>query len=344
MASESSLRAAPAPRLGLGLAAGLGAGALWGLVFLAPRMAPQLGAVDLTAARFLVYGAAAGLALLSRGASVRWPNAREAAVVLGLSVLGATGYYALLAQAVRWAGVDVPTLIIGSIPLWVMLADPPRTLRWARWALGVGLTLTGLGVMTWQGLRAWPSTQPAIAASSPVHAVAAGVLAGIGWPAPLAAWGGAFGAGMGLAALAMLSWTAFAVLNAAWLKRHPDLGALQWANWLGLASALGALLLWALWGSPLAELAQLRLDALAWFAIVGTGLGSAWLASVLWNLASRHLSVGLCGQLIVSETLFSLLYAALWDGLWPNRWQVLAAGLFVAGILASLRAHVAAQA
>jgi drug/metabolite transporter (DMT)-like permease len=47
----------------------------------------------------------------------------------------------------------------------------------------------------------------------------------------------------------------------------------------------------------------------------------------------------LAGQLIVSETVFGLLYAFAWSGQWPAPLQGLAAVLFVLGILASIRAH-----
>ena len=85
----------------------------------------------------------------------------------------------------------------------------------------------------------------------------------------------------------------------------------------------------------------LALDNKAFIATVciATGIGSAWAASILWNMASRRLSVSLCGQLIVSETLFALLYSFVWDGAWPVTAQWLAAVLFTLGILASIRAH-----
>jgi hypothetical protein len=51
------------------------------------------------------------------------------------------------------------------------------------------------------------------------------------------------------------------------------------------------------------------------------------------------LSVSLCGQLIVSETLFALFYSFVWDGVWPSAVQAWAAVLFTLGILASIRAH-----
>ena len=47
------------------------------------------------------------------------------------------------------------------------------------------------------------------------------------------------------------------------------------------------------------------------------GFGSSWLATILWNLASQRLSARLCGQLIVSETLFARVYSFAWDGHWP---------------------------
>jgi drug/metabolite transporter (DMT)-like permease len=60
---------------------------------------------------------------------------------------------------------------------------------------------------------------------------------------------------------------------------------------------------------------------------------------VLWNIASRRLSASLCGQLIVSETLFALLYAFVGYGVWPHWLQLVASAVFVLGIVASIRAH-----
>lgn len=42
--------------MGVGIANGIAAGALWGVVFLAPAMLSQFGAVQLSAGRYLVYG------------------------------------------------------------------------------------------------------------------------------------------------------------------------------------------------------------------------------------------------------------------------------------------------
>ncbi|TFY97628.1 DMT family transporter [Ramlibacter humi] len=294
-----------------GVAAGLVAGALWGLVFVAPRMVTGFSSVDLTAGRFLSYGAVSVLMLLwaARGPR-RVPTGSQALAAIGMSVLGFTGYYLLLVLAIRDAGTEVPTLIIGTIPIWVMLLGKPEHLLWRSLVPGLLLTAAGLGLM-----MASPHAGTT-AAGSPNY-----------WR------------GIVLVLLALACWTAFAILNAAWMKKHRDVNATEWANWLGVATGLGALVLWLVAGSPARELAaQPQLPLFATLA-VATGFGSAWLATILWNVASRRLSASLCGQLIVSETLFALVYSFAWDGQWPTPAQWAACVLFTLGILASIRAH-----
>ena len=292
-----------------GVLAGLGAGALWGLVFVMPRMLGAYSGVDLTAGRFVAYGLLAALMMVSGLSVRRWPGMTQAAAAVGMSVLGFSGYYLLLVLAIQDAGTEVPTLIIGTIPLWVMLLGKPVGLRWRGLWPGLLLTLTGLALMA--------------------HASYEGT----------GGQGGHFMRGVLLATAAMVCWTLFALLNAAWLKRHSDVSATEWANWLGVASGLTGLLLWWVVGSDVPALAAQPDLGLFALLCLGTGFGSAWLATILWNMASQRLSASLCGQLIVSETVFALLYSFAWDGQWPSLPQSAACALFILGILASIKAH-----
>lgn len=276
-------------------------------------LAPGLSAIDLVSGRFLSYGGAALCAMaLSRGT---WPTFRQAAMALGLSVLGFSGYYLLLVLALRDAGVEVPTLIIGTIPIWIMLLGKPQGLRWRALLPGLVFTIFGVALMVLAG----QAGQPTVDGTTAVD--------GVYWR------------GIGYAMLAMLCWTAFALLNAAWLQKHQAIRATDWANWLGVGAGLAGLLLWSVLGSePNVLLAQENI-AQAAIVCIATGVGSSWLATVLWNVASRHLSTSLCGQLIVSETLFALLYAFVWAGAWPTEIQWASSALFVLGIVVSIRAH-----
>ena len=276
-------------------------------------MVGHFGMVDITAARFLVFGAISGLAIFTRPSASRWPNGRQALTALGLSVLGFSGYYLLLAFGIQAAGTEVPSLIIGTIPVWMMLLGRPAGLRMS--ALLPGLLLTGAGIAL-MIYGAWSAQHGAGEAT-----------------------GARFGWGIALAVASMVSWTVYGLLNAAWLQRHTELNATDWANWLGVATGLGALMLWLIAGSGVATLkAQPDGMLFVWIALA-SGFGSSWLATILWNVASQRLSASLCGQLIVSETLFALLYSFVWDGRWPQATEWAAAALFVLGILASIKAH-----
>ena len=295
-----------------GIAAGLGAGALWGLVFVAPQVVPQLTAVDLVAGRYFFYGLASAVVMLLRARTRLLPTLEQSGVALGLSVLGFSGYYLLLVFAIRDAGPEIPTLIIGTIPIWVMLLGKREGLLWWQLLPGLGLTIAGVLLMM----------ELPVISDLAIHDNT-----------------GNFWRGIAAAMAAMLSWTAFAMLNSAWLKTHRYISTTDWANWLGLSAGVAGVGVWVVWGTPINQLkAQAGLAQIA-MVCIAVGVGSGWLATVLWNRASRALSASLCGQLIVSETLFGLTFAFAWSGAWPASHQWIAGGLFVLGIFASIRAH-----
>lgn len=280
-------------------------------------MVSGMGAVDFTAGRFVSYGAlSVVLMLLWRKAGL--PTRAQATAALGMSLLGFTGYYLLLVYAIRDAGTEVPSLIIGTIPIWMMLLGKPAGLRWAGLVPGLVLTLLGLGLMMYSSHAPVMDTSVVAKSSAPTAH---------------------FWRGVAFAVASMAFWTAFGLLNAAWLKKHPEVNATTWANWLGVATGLGALLLWFAAGTDIKVLIVHESIAQAAMLCVATGIGSAWIATYLWNIASQRLSASLCGQLIVSETIFALVYSFIWDSQWPSAVQLTACLLFVAGILASIRAH-----
>ncbi len=320
-----------------GILAGLGAGALWGLVFVAPRMTPGLSAVDLTAGRFISFGAVSLVAMLLMLRTRRLPTLRQALAALGMSVLGFTGYYLLLALAIRDAGSAVPALIIGTIPIWIMLLGKPADLTWKSLAPGMLLTAFGLGLMMLASLQPGELLMPN---ALPLENGPANSNQNSNGNAHTAShtmfhyW-----RGIASAVAAMVCWTVFGLLNSAWVKRHPEVNATDWANWLGCATGAGALALWFFMGSePKVLFSHVDIQYFAIICIV-TGIGSAWLATILWNLASQRLSASLCGQLIVSETVFALVYSYALDGQWPRWIELAACMMFLLGILATIKAH-----
>ena len=309
-----------------GILAGLAAGALWGLVFVAPRMVLGSGSgsppggfnsVDLAAGRFLSYGLIAAvlmfIGLKFEKGMKKLPNLNQAIAALGLSLLGFTGYYLLLVLAINDAGTEMPTLIIGTIPIWVMFLGKQQGLSFRSLLPGLLLTAAGLVLMAYVQLHGQtdsPSTVPSN-----------------------------YWRGIAYALVSMVCWTLFAIFNSVWLKKHPEVSAADWANWLGVATGLGAWLMWLLAGSDVKTMTSDPKFASFAIICIATGLGSAWLATIFWNIASQRLSASLCGQLIVSETVFALIYSSWWDGQLPALLAIFAGVMFVLGILASIKAH-----
>ena len=108
--------------MALGIANGVAAGALWGVVFLAPAVLQSFNALQLSAGRYLVYGLIAIALLLPRWKRLAPRLGRaEWFGLLWLSLAGNLVYFLLLATAVQWAGGAAASLIVGLIPVVVMV-------------------------------------------------------------------------------------------------------------------------------------------------------------------------------------------------------------------------------
>ena len=321
-----------APRtaeLGTGLACALGAGLAWGLVFVAPAMLPAYPAAVLSVGRYLAFGliavalawpARAQLARLSRA---DWIEAAK------LSLVGNLLYYALLASAIQTAGVPLPTMLIGTLPVVIAVCSnlSERTLPWARLAPSLATMLAGIALVNHAELER-------------MRALDAGPDAGLRQ---------AIGTALAIGAVAC--WTWYPIRNARWMRRHAGTGSSTWATAQGLttlplAAAGGAAL--AAWHAAVAPLASadgtpftfpLGPEPVRFVVAMATiGLAASWLGTSLWNQASRLLPTSLAGQLIVFETLSALGYAFLLRGEPPTALALAGIALLVAGVVLGVRA------
>ena len=77
-------------------------------------------------------------------------------------------------------------------------------------------------------------------------------------------------------------------------------------------------------------------NLLGWSATLG--LLSSWLATWLWNLASGRIPGEMLGYLIVSETVFGLIYAMLAAWHLPSSLEILGIVLLIGGVVLGLAA------
>jgi drug/metabolite transporter (DMT)-like permease len=302
-----------------GVTYGIMAGALWGMVFLVPRLLPDFSPLLLSSGRYTMYGIVSLIAAL--------PMARRLTAKLTLDDLGAlvklalvgnVAYYILLTAAVHMVGVAPASLIVGVLPVTVTLAGrrdrgavPLRRLAWPLAMVIAGIVCINVDVFT--GDPAHPAGL--------THKLL-GVLCALG---------------------ALASWTWFAVENARYLQRNAHFDGNEWSVLWGVVTGLlGA----ALWIAVAALPAGAVQDSVAgerwqlfWVLNLGLAIGASWLGNGLWNAASKRLPLTLSGQMIVFETLFALLYAFIYDHRMPRPLEAAAIALLLAGVIWSVRQH-----
>ncbi|RBI39404.1 EamA/RhaT family transporter [Xanthomonas oryzae pv. oryzae] len=138
-----------------------------------------------------------------------------------------------------------------------------------------------------------------------------------------------------------MSWSAYSIANARWLRRRPDLSGGDWSLLTGVVTGALALLL-----APAALIGSAAHAPLAWAGFWGVSLMLGILASVignaLWNRASRVLPLTLVGQMIVFETVFALLYGFAWEMRLPTPLELAAIACLLVGVLWCAALHAEA--
>jgi drug/metabolite transporter (DMT)-like permease len=303
----------------LGILAGLGSGALWGLVFALPKILTELSSSQVAMGRFLSYGIISGILLCFESKNIRLvlnrPVLRSAFL---LSLAGNAVYYSVLVQSVRMAGVPLSSLIIGILPLSIAMLSSrgrlPRMLFFPLFLILVGVSLINVDLFRVAPVEIGVSTSTRLI-------------------------------GVALAITSLLLWTWYAVENAKFLKSHPEISGKLWTSVIGVGTLICMLPIVGidvaffskstshLLNSPPTVLAKLAICSIA------LGAGSSWLATWLWNIASQRLPTSLTGQLIVSETLFALLYGFIVDGRAPRSLELLASVFLITGVVLAINSY-----
>jgi drug/metabolite transporter (DMT)-like permease len=258
------------------------AGAAWGAVFVAPGLAPLAPALLLATGRFVAFGAVS-LPQVRRVLRADVPWGRVIAHALTGSVL----YYALVAVSVRLAGPTVAVATIGLVPVVMALVSARGTGRIA--GLVPALALVGVGQVL---LHSQPGMM-------------GGPGQGFSWPAVV---------GLGLAALALVSWSWYGLDSHRLLHDRPDLAPVLAgaqglaAGVLALPAAVALVLIEGVPAQPLRALA----------VVLFLGLVSSWLAVRMWHAAAGHLSAVLVSQLMALETAWGFVFAAIAEGGLPG--------------------------
>jgi drug/metabolite transporter (DMT)-like permease len=305
-----------------GISFALAACAAWGFVFVAPLLLPKHHTITLTLARYVAYG----LFSLCLWFLVLTPTQRRIPRALWvrafwLSLIGNVVYFGCLSIGLRHMGTARVAVMTGALPVIIaVVSNFTETHERIAWrTLAVPLLCISLGIVAVHAgeTQFMPVGQTDLA---------------IGLLASLAA---------------VLAWTWYPIQNTRCLRQYPEHSPLTHSVAQGLAILPVTACLWlmiealapASWSMFYLEQHWRFLLVTFVCGVIASGLG-AW----AWNEASSRLPSVLAGQLIVFETLFSLLYAFLIEARLPNWWTLTGACLLVAGVWQGVKRCAAAPA
>ncbi|MES2070464.1 MAG: DMT family transporter [Pseudomonadota bacterium] len=306
-----------------GVLAALGAGLVWGLVFITPLLLPDYPGAILSFGRYTAFGLIALVpAWLDRRriAQLR----RQDWIAAGkLALIGNIIYYAALASAIQLADAPLPTMLIGTLPVVIAICSnwsPHRAsdaIAWKKLALPLLIIFIGLMLVN---------------ASELAHLDGKRSLAD-------------YAKGGLVALIAVAAWTWYPIMNSRYMKLHTHIYSSTWATAQGLATLPMAAVGFAAYGiyqhvgGSTAYDYPLGPHPLSFIGLMLTlGLLASWLGTLLWNHASQKLPTSLAGQLIVFETLSALLYAFILRGNPPAPQILMGVAMLCAGVVIAVRA------
>lgn len=308
----------------LGVLAALGAGLLWGCMFVIPLLLPNYPPAYLTFGRYFAFGLVTLPIAWWQREQLRLLMRQDWLTAAGLSLVGNFAYYFAVCGSIQMAGAPLPTLLIGTLPIVIAVTSQwqqrqQSAIQWRALAPSLMMIAAGLLCVNAEQIER-------LASRSDKGATADYALGGA------------------IACLAVAAWTWYPLRNSAWLKKHPGVSGATWASAQGLVTLPMALVGWtlsALWfNHSMGEAAPALLGPQP-LLFVGlmlfAGLGASWLGTLLWNIASQRTPPSLTGQLIVFETLAALCYAYALYARLPSALELAGITCLVIGVILGVR-------
>lgn len=306
----------------IGVSFGLAACALWGMTYLLPVLLPDYDAMYIAISRAFVMGAVSFVLIVLFFDKFRALTKADWFFASKITLIGNLIQCWFLMLSVEYAGVPVAGICFGAVPVLVALISNERARRqgkpfvkYKKLALPLLCIFVGFVMVNATELEEFMA---AGGASSSTFFL--GLLCGI---------------------ISTLMWTWYPIRNADWLLAHPQVSPTVWtcAQCLLLfpIAAIVYLIVWycdpsPVMSSPLGP-TPIRYLGLMVFA----GVCCSWLATALWNMCSAKLPTALVGQLLVFETIFSVLYGHIHRMQWPTMLLTIGFLLLLAGISYALK-------
>ena len=304
----------------LGVLLGIAAGALWGLIYIAPLLVPQYNPVLVALGRFIAFGLVSLPFIWFLREDLKRFSKADIIESFRLPFFGNVIFYSLITVCIRMAGAPLAGMFMAVIPVLVAIVanvkyqKEGRGLSWGAITPPLILIFFGLVVANWTEFQYITSS-----GSSGLD----------------------FWIGVGFGIAAVISWTWFSIMNGEWLLAHSHHSskawtALQGVTVLPVVTVAFAVLAWGFgWMDTSVSLFG---ETPVRFLLVSLMIGvlCSWVAMLCWNEMSQRLPSGLGGQLIVFESISAVVYALIWRGEYPTVSMVVGFAILLIGISCSL--------
>lgn len=286
-----------------GIIAGLLAGVLWGTTFLAPVILKNFSSFDVMFGRFAFFGMISLLNFSRIKKLLQKLSIRNFYRIILLSATGFWLYTLILFIGIKQTNTIIASLIIGVLPLTITLVSRPKLNIY----LAIGFFSITLGILFLLFIPLLLTTTSITSEEVKLS-------------------------GIFFLLAALIIWTWFGIKNACFMSNHQEINPMDYASLIGVLSLIFILPIFAYFDgfSNLFQHVHFK-KFIIWSAVLG--LGASWLANIFWAYCAKNTPPSITGSLLVSETIFGLLYGFIFEQRLPYWNETLAIVFLIAGVL-----------
>lgn len=292
-----------------GIMAGILAGVFWGTPFLVPMVLANFSGLEITFGRFLFFGLISLYSLPKLIKILQSLTIREIIRVIILSATGFWLYSLILFIGVRESNGIIASLIIGSLPVTVTLFSRPNFNRCL--ILGLILIVFGLACLLLYPLLFGTNLVT-------LHNLN---LRGIIY-----------------LLIALIMWSWFAIANSRFMATHSHIRSLDYSSLIGVISLIFIIPIF-MWQEHVTTLLfhPEFIKFMLWSMVLG--FGASWLANIFWAYSAKNCPPSIGGALIISETVFGLLYSFIFEQRLPHLNEFVAIVALICGVILVIRSQ-----
>ena len=292
--------------------------ALWGFIYLVPLLLSGYDPISIAMARFACFGIGSVFLLYRYQEQLKQLTFRDWFDAFNLAFIGNAVYFVFLSQGIKLSGAPLAGMLMALIPVLVAVItnrktlDNPIVVPWKKLIVPLGMILLGLvmaNLTEFELATEKTSTRD-------------------------------FWIGAGCSTIAMLLWTWFPIRNSQWLTRHPTISPFAWTTAQGFAIFPATVFIYCFVNvdSIIGETPFLGETPLTFIMLMLlAGIICGWGGMALWNYMSARLPVALSGQMIVFETIFSVIYTLIYREEYPSWTLLLGLIILLLGVVLSLK-------